>query len=532
MRLDQYLTELSAEKREVLLGKDTKDPLHKAFSSKRVVHAGLIGEPISEKEQYEKYMNNARKKTDLSQQHVIYIHIPFCQTKCLYCGFYQNASKQSVEDKYVDALLQEIRLEAQLPHLHGTPIDCVFIGGGTPTSLSTQNAERLLACIQDSFTLKEDCEFTLEGRVHDLVPEKIAVWLSHGVNRISLGVQAFDTVLRQRVGRIDSREEVLQRLALLKSYDVTVIVDLLYGLPGQTKEMWLSDLKTLADADVDGMDLYQLNVFPGGPLAKAVANGSVPPCADIAGQADMYIAARDYLLSEGVERLSLCHWRRNRRERSLYNTMAKAGAEVYAFGCGAGGHFGGISWMNQRVLADYHAALAQGQKPIMMAGYQVERKLGQVCDGLISNLEKGFVDFRQLMLQDSRLEALEMVLRLWQQRGLVAEDLGIYRLTKAGEFWYISLTQSLVECAQVVFSAEDVEAPVEEINGHSDDVLDEVLAEVMPDSTAESRQKIMGKMPTAVRMMLRQSGKDALRSMIAGMPQGMKDRMLAKAADC
>ncbi len=528
MKLGTYLAGLTPEKRAVLLGRETDDPLHQAFASKRVVHAGLIGAPIAQAEQQKLYREALDKPADLSRQHALYIHIPFCHTKCLYCGFYQNASRQEVEDAYMETLLGEIEAEAASPQLRGTPIDCVFIGGGTPTSLSAANAAMLLQKIQQSFALTDNCEVTLEGRIHDLVPEKIETWLQYGVNRISLGVQSFDTTLRQRIGRLDSREEVLKRLKLLKSYDVTVIVDLIYGLPGQTPEMWLKDVKTLAEADVDGMDLYQLNIFPGGPLAKAVANGAVPPCADIAGQADMYIAARDYLLGEGVERLSLCHWRRTKRERSLYNTLAKAGADVYAFGCGAGGHFGGISWMNQRALQAYQADGQAGGKPIMMAGHQVEAKLGRICDGIISDLEQGFVDFRRLLLADSRLEELEEVLALWKGRGLLREDLGIYRLTKAGEFWYISLTQSLVECVQVLLEKQ-AEAPAEEINGKSGDALDEVLADLLPDSTAEKRRQLVSRIPTAVRMMLRHSSKESLQSMLAGMPPAMREKMLQRA---
>ena len=325
--------------------------------------------------------------------------------------------------------------------------------------------------------------------MHDLTPEKIEAWLSNGVNRISLGVQSFDTDLRQRIGRIDSGKTVLDKIAMLKSYDVTVIVDLIYGLPGQTVDMWLEDVKALETADVDGMDLYQLNIFPGGALEKTVKNGKVPPCADIAGQADMYIAARDYLLSRGVERLSLCHWRRTKRERSLYNTLAKAGAEVYAFGCGAGGHFAGISWMNERVLSDYLALQEKGLKPIMMAGHQVDARLGMICDKIISDLEKGLVDYRSLLVLDSRMEALENVLSLWRERGLMQEEVGVYHLTKAGEFWYVSLSQSLVECAQVIWDDGEVDSPVEEINGKTSDALAEVLAEFLPDSTAEGREK-------------------------------------------
>lgn len=410
----------------MLLGNTTKDPLHSAFGSKRVVHAGLMGEPITGSQYQKKYYESIQKKADVDGKHAIYIHIPFCQTKCLYCGFYQNASRQEVEDQYMENLLAEIKAEANRPQLKGTPIDCVFIGGGTPTSLSVDNVARLLQTIQHSFCLTVDCEVTLEGRIHDLVPEKIEIWLKYGVNRISLGVQSFDTTLRRRIGRIDSREEVLKRLQLLKRYDVTVIVDLIFGLPGQTMEVWLEDVRTLFEADVDGMDLYQLNIFPGGPLAKAP-------------------------------------------------------------------------------------------------------QMRQIADGIIGNLEKGYVDFRHLLTTDSRLSELEKVLALWQERGLLEKDLGVFRLTPAGEFWYVSLTQSLLECVQVVMTSSAA-APAEDINGHASDALDEVLAEMLPQSTQESRQALMGKIPTAVRMMLRRSSKESLQSMLAGMPPAMREKMFSRAS--
>ncbi len=531
MSLKKYLEDLEPAKREVLLGRETKDALHEAFAAKRVVHAGLLGTPVMKDAQQEAWAKVMAEPTDARRQHAVYIHIPFCQTKCLYCSFFQNASRQSVEDEYIDDLLTEMKRDAQQKQLQTAVIDSVFIGGGTPTSLSPANAARLLQGIKECFHLAADCELTLEGRIHDLVPEKIETWLKYGVNRISLGVQSFDTSLRRRVGRIDTREEVLRRLQLLKSYgqDLTVIVDLIYGLPGQTKELWLEDIRTLMEADVDGMDLYQLNIFPGGDLDKALKTGRIPACADIAGQADLYIAARDYLLGEGVERLSLCHWRRHKRERSRYNTMAKTGAVVYPFGCGAGGNFAGLSFMQQRELAAYHRDIAAGRKPIMMMGHQVERRLQQAADTIIANLETGFVDFRKLCFMDSHFEELEMVLKLWQKRGLMAEDLGIYRLTKAGEFWYINLTQSLLECLQAAHAAQAVTAPAEEGETTADS-LDAIIAEMMPEATADERSAIVRKIPMPVRMMLKRSSKEALQKMLAGLPPAMLKRMLGKAA--
>ncbi|MFV0635795.1 heme anaerobic degradation radical SAM methyltransferase ChuW/HutW [Mitsuokella sp. WILCCON 0060] len=530
MFLKKYLDSLEKEKREVLLGRETQDPLHEAFRAKRVVHAGLLGEPVPKGQGQETWAKAMEEPADASRQHAVYIHIPFCQTKCLYCGFFQNVSRQSAEDEYIDDLLTEMRRDAQKKQLQTAKIDSVYIGGGTPTSLSPANVTRLLQGIHESFHLAADCELTLEGRIHDLVPEKIDAWLKGGVNRISLGVQSFDTAIRRRVGRLDTREEVLRRLKLLKEHDVTVIVDLIYGLPGQTKELWLDDIKTLLTTDVDGMDLYQLNIFPGGDLEKALQSGKIPACADIAGQADLYIAARDFLMGEGIERLSLCHWRRHKREHSRYNTMAKTGAAIYPFGCGAGGNFGGLTFMQQRKLQAYSQAVRAGRKPIMMMAHQVEQKLQQTSDTVIANLETGFLDFRQLCLTDSRLEELEIVLDLWKKRGLMQEDLGICRLTKAGEFWYISLTQSLIECMQVICQPEETaSAPTEE--GESEDALDACLAEMMPGSTFAERSAMVRKIPLPVRMMLKRSSKDALKNMLAGLPPAMLKRMLNKASD-
>ena len=157
MKLEAYLTGLSQEKRQTLLGRDTEDSLHQAFSHKRVVHAGLIGEAIMPARQQQVWQAAMQQPADLSNQHAVYIHIPFCQTRCLYCGFYQNASRQEVEDAYVDDLLAEIEAEADSIQLRETPIKAVFIGGGTPTSLSAENASRLLDAIQRSFSLVSDC---------------------------------------------------------------------------------------------------------------------------------------------------------------------------------------------------------------------------------------------------------------------------------------------------------------------------------------------------------------------------------------
>lgn len=136
------------------------------------------------------------------------------------------------------------------------------------------NIRRLLRAIRKTLPLANDYELTLEGRVHDLVEEKMDVWMEEGVNRISLGVQSFDTKVRQQVGRIDTGEEVMKRLQKLSAYNqCAVIIDLMYGLPDQTLDVWQEDLHHLVESGVDGADLYQLDVFENSDLHKRIEEG-------------------------------------------------------------------------------------------------------------------------------------------------------------------------------------------------------------------------------------------------------------------
>ncbi len=129
------------------------------------------------------------------------------------------------------------------------------------------------------------------------------------------------------MGRVDDQETLLKRLAALKAYpQCSVIIDLIYGLPDQDMKAWEEDLRILADSVVDGMDLYQLNVFYGSELEKQILAGNMSPAASTSQQAQIYAYAQEFVAEHDFSRLSICHWRRNNRERSLYNTLAKRGA--------------------------------------------------------------------------------------------------------------------------------------------------------------------------------------------------------------
>ena len=177
--------------------------------------------------------------------------------------------------------------------------------------------------------------------------------------------------------------------------------------------------------------------------------------------------------------------------------------------------------MQQRELPAYARQVRAGEKPILMMAHQVERPLQVLADAVVAGLEQGALDFGSLCREEARLGALAPVLSLWQQRGLMREEAGVYRLTAAGEFWYISLTQSLLECLQVLWQdgAPDT----------ADDPLADALAEFLPDVDLEARQAAIERIPQAVREMLRRSSREALRTMFSGMPPADLGRMMKQA---
>lgn len=170
---------------------------------------------------------------------------------------------------YVDRLIKQLLMAKEYKYVQDSVINAVFFGGGTPSTLSPYNADRLLKTMNEVLPLANDCEITMEARVHDLVDEKLQVWFKHGVNRISVGVQSFDTAIRQSMGRKDDKETVIENLKRAASYNQAVlIIDLIYGLPAQDVDNFVNDLKIADSLPIDGMDLYQLNVFEQSALKK------------------------------------------------------------------------------------------------------------------------------------------------------------------------------------------------------------------------------------------------------------------------
>ncbi len=428
-----------------IFGNETDDPLRFAFDAKRVVHPGVKGMVVPRDKWlnlWEMFMNQPGRKT----KRTAYIHIPFCQTRCLYCGFFQNFSNRELEDAYIDRLIKELHMIADTKFIQSHPIQAVYIGGGTPSSLSVKNIERLFMAINRSLPLANDCEFTFEARFHEFDNEKIQACLDGGANRFSLGVQSFNTKVRKCMGRIDDRDTILEKLQNLVSLDnAVVVIDLIYGLPYQTMEVWEDDVNTLINSGIDGGDLYQLIVYEDSKLKEAVQRGSLPPASKISEQALMFKRGVEIMQEKRWRRLSICHWANGTRERNLYNSYSKSGAEIIPFGSGAGGKIDGYVMFLDRDIKSYIERIDRGEKPLMFMMAPPDDY--ELYSDIIGQMDRGMLNLLWLKTAYGvdLEEMMEPVFNEWKRKGLIEINGDYLDLTLAGQFWYVNLTQAILD---------------------------------------------------------------------------------------
>jgi len=427
-----------------LIGVETEDVIGGAFPRKRVVHPGIKGKMIPMPEYATRWADTMRSLGEPGKR-TAYIHIPFCQSRCLYCGFFQNFSESEMESRYVDRLIAELASNARTRYGIAYPLHAVYFGGGTPSVLSARNIQRLLRAVRKYLPLANDCEITFEARIHNFDDEKINACLENGVNRFSFGVQSFDTEVRRSVGRLDDGETVLRRLDELHARDqAAMVVDLIYGLPFQSMDVWRKDLQTLLNAGIDGVDLYKLNVYDNSLLKKAIEEKILPAGSDLPGQGKMFAEGKGFMESNHFRRLSICHWGRNGRERNLYNSLNKGGATVLPFGAGAGGNLDGLVVSLERDMQRYLQRVDNHEKPIqfMMSPHRDFRLHAFV----VGQIESGYLNTQQLTRQFGvQTDSVDAAFDIWCQRGLANRIMHGFQLSLAGQFWYVNITQSVLE---------------------------------------------------------------------------------------
>lgn len=426
--------------------KVTDNPLARAFSRKYAIHAGMTGGETRPGKPFD-WLCREISATKADTPSMAYIHIPFCTNRCHFCGFYSESSIPSVMSDYTRALVNEIEISGRLLRQAGCQLQAVYLGGGTPTDLDAADLSSLLRSIHSELPLGRDCELTVEGRLFGFDDDKISAALDGGANRFSFGVQAFDTEIRRRVGRRLARKEIITRLNRIAHMgtvnQAAIIIDLIYGLPGQNEHDWLDDINcAIEETDIHGLDLYQINMIPGTPLARL--KDQLPPMADLEQQSRLFSAGRRKMYKAGFKRLSIAHWRRDPCERNRYNNWNKQGVNCLPLGCGAGGRWGTTRFFQVSDLKRYLARIDSGSKPLVTAIAIPEHY--SVTAMAVGQLEQQYLNIFRLEQEAGRPlhQQLRPMLEQWRKAGLIFLDRDRRAvLSEAGEFWIVNLQQLL-----------------------------------------------------------------------------------------
>lgn len=278
----------------------------------------------------------------------VYIHIPFCKQKCLYCDFPSYGGILRYKEAYVDALCREIGAS---PY-GGAVVDTVYFGGGTPSLLSTAEAVRIMTAVRKTFTVVPEAEVTFEGNPESLNGAYAADLAAAGVNRLSFGVQTFDDRLLRSLGRAHTAAMAREAVTAAVAGGIkNISVDLMYGLPGQTTDDVAASVRRLLQLPVVHASVYSLIVEDGTPLQRLVAGGKVTLPGAAAVEA-MGAIVRRQLAAGGFEHYEISSYAVKGR-RSRHNSKYWQCLPYIGFGVSAHSFVGNRRWSNIANIPTY-----------------------------------------------------------------------------------------------------------------------------------------------------------------------------------
>ncbi len=288
----------------------------------------------------------------------VYVHIPFCASRCSYCDFFSTLRLDEVGHDYVEALIAEARLRKA--ELNGKPVKTLYMGGGTPSQLPLPLLARLIDGLKATLDLNAVEEFTLEANPDDVTPEWCAAVRALGVNRVSMGVQSFQDAVLRLVGRRHTARQAIDAVASLRHAGIdNISIDLIYGLPGQTLETWAESVRQAVDLRPQHISAYGLTYEPGTRLWQQRECGEVVEASEDQ-YLDMYRILVGMLQVAGYEHYEISNFAlpgyRSRHNSSYWN-------ETPYLGLGAAAHSydGTMRRSNPADLCGYIRRITSGQ---------------------------------------------------------------------------------------------------------------------------------------------------------------------------
>ncbi len=292
---------------------------------------------------------------------VLYIHIPFCKKKCLYCDFFSVTHLSKIEC-FVQTLKTEIQLYKN-KIFTGETIKSVYLGGGTPSLLSVEQIKDILQTIHENFSLSANIQISVEVNPESVTPEKLLIYRKAGINRITFGVQSFLDKELKILGRIHDVTESKQAILAAKQAGFeNVGIDLIYAIPGQTQKDWKQSLEQAVNISPDHISMYGLTYEEATPLRHMLEQGDVISAPEEL-EREMYLQGKKTLEAAGYDHYEISNFARPGHE-SIHNMSYWDGTHFLGLGPSAHSFDGQRRWWNVSDLDDYCSRLKTEQLPV------------------------------------------------------------------------------------------------------------------------------------------------------------------------
>ncbi|OGR27296.1 MAG: hypothetical protein A2277_03475 [Desulfobacterales bacterium RIFOXYA12_FULL_46_15] len=289
----------------------------------------------------------------------IYIHIPFCIRKCAYCDFYSKTCLCLIPD-YLKAFEKEMDLR-QSPD---TAIDTIYLGGGTPSLLDVEQVGQILQITRDRFRVSQNAEITLEINPGTVGSSYFSGLKGTGVNRLSIGVQSFNDDKLKFLNRIHNADEAVKTLDHAQGAGFeNISLDLIYGVPGETRASWIRDLKKATERMPSHISAYMLTIEPGTPLFEQMKQGIIIP-SDQETMSLLFVMTSRYLNRAGFEHYEISNFSKGRINRSRHNSRYWELTPYLGFGAAAHSYDGAVRFSNHRSIERYMTDLSSGKQPL------------------------------------------------------------------------------------------------------------------------------------------------------------------------
>lgn len=295
----------------------------------------------------------------------LYVHIPFCVRKCAYCDFLSAPADEALRQEYVEALIREIAGYKKM--YQDCYVPAVFIGGGTPSILSSGQIRGIFSALRDSFRIRPEAEITLEANPGTVTEEKLWAWKEAGVNRVSIGLQSVRDEELRMLGRIHDYQQFLDTWNLIRNAGMkNVNIDLISAIPGQTPESWRETLRKTAELEPEHLSVYSLIIEEGTPFYEkygeaAVRNAVDPPLPDEETERLMYEETEAILRQYGYARYEISNYAKPGYE-CRHNIGYWQRKEYLGIGLGASSLIGQTRFRHISGLQDYLTEAGDARK--------------------------------------------------------------------------------------------------------------------------------------------------------------------------